>query len=129
MPRLKRRLTKERGNLDAQYDRLGEIKSILKTLSEEASIIQEEILDSPHKLDKAETPYGVLDLRAREKWLVVEKDDLIIEMGQDEYNKYSSITKTGIVKSVGAKGLKEYEDYGIVALDSVSEYYQLTVPK
>lgn len=125
MPRIKRRITKKRDNMDAEYERLAEIKSINKTLGAEASLIQEKILDSPHKMDKVDTSYGELSLRSRERWKVNDKDDLIIEMGQEEYNEYSTISKTGIVKAVGKKGLKQYEEYGIMELGSVTEYYQL----
>ena len=125
MPRIKRRLTKKRDNMDEEYNRLAEIKSIIKSLDDEAKFIQSKILDSDFKRPFVDTEYGVLTLRIRENWKVVDKPKLIKEMGQKEYNSNSTISKTGIKNSIGTKGLAKMEGEGVLELAYTSTYYQL----
>lgn len=109
----------------AMYERVAEIKSIIKGLDDESKIIQAELLALDVVAEKIKTSYGTLSLRSRENWKITDIEAVIDYMGQADYNQYSTISKTGIVKAVGNQGFSDIQEDGGAELTSVSSYYQL----
>lgn len=125
----RRRVKKEKEvpemDTKAMYERVAEIKSIIKGLDDEGKLIQAELLALDVVAEKVKTSYGTLSLRTRENYKVVDKEVVIDHMGQDDYNKYSTISKTSIVKAIGEQGFSDVQEEDGVQLNSVSSYYQL----
>ena len=129
MAKIRRRLTTKRTEVNPdskKYERIAEIKSIIKGLDDEAKTIQAELLAGDMKAESYSTEYGTLTLRTRENWKVTDKSAVILDIGQKAFNKHATISKAGIVNAVGEAGLVGLESDGAVALSSVSEYYQLS---
>ncbi len=122
----RRKIAKKKAvKFTAEYNRIAEIKSIIKSLDNECKNIQAKVL-AHSKLKKIKTPFGILFLRTRENYECKDKDMVINYMGQKDYNENSSISKAGIIKAIGEQGFTDIWDKGGMVITSVSKYYQLT---
>jgi hypothetical protein len=122
----KKRLVKKEMPLYQKLgERLAEIKKVVKSLEEEGAIIQKELLGNNDVRDKIETSFGVLVLRERENWELVNKDTVIKVLGMDEYVLRSSISKTGVIASVGETGFNNIVKKGGFLKKESTQFYQL----
>ncbi len=104
--------------------RLAELKSIIKSLTTEASLITKDlVLETDEK--KIETEYGTLSLTTRTTYECTDKQKTFVEMGSAEYVAISTITLPAIRKALGSFRATMFEKAGLFKVKSVSKYYTL----
>lgn len=107
-----------------KIERLAELKVIIKSLDEEARLIQSELL-AEGAPDKVKTLHGILSLTTRTNWECTDKSELFAEVGQDTYLAFSSVPYGATKKVIGDFRMKQLESKELFRVKSQSQYYTL----
>ena len=110
-----------------RFEKLAEIKNMIKNLEAEAKEIQKEIFQvhngTPPK--KVKTDYGTLTLSTRANYSLRSKDQVIKTIGQDMYNAISTVTLPAIKKAAGSVLSNKLVVEGAFEVGMPSVYYTL----
>ncbi len=116
---LRRRLTGD--NMDNVFTEMERIKNEISVLEAKYKLLHEKAKNSDVQKKKMKT--GTFSRVTKENWEVVDKQGIIALMGQEDYNEYSSISKTGITKAGGDNLFKKATGKGFIAAKSKTEYF------
>ena len=110
---------------------LAELKFEINTLEKKAKEIQEGLIKKyGEELPKDWTfSEGKLVLCSRQNWDKVKNSDVIPIVGQDVFNKYASITATGLKEAGGQTLIDNLIRTGSLRKKPATIYYSLKVDK
>jgi len=104
--------------------RLAELKTIIKSLTEESKVIQKELIEDGAG-DKLVTEYGILTLCTRNTFECTDKRKAFDLMGTEEYIGASTITLNAVTKVAGTFRSEMFLADEVFRLKTVSKYYTL----
>jgi hypothetical protein len=110
---------------------LAELKFEINTLEKKAKEIQEDLIKKyGEELPKDWTfSEGKLVLCSRQNWDKVKNSDVIPIVGQDLFNKYATITATGLKEAGGQTLIDKLVHLGSLRKKPATVYYSLKVDK
>lgn len=107
------------------FERLAEIKSIIKPLEVEASNLMKEIIEKGAMPKKVVTEFGNMCYGHRETWEVTDKPKLIKTMTPKLFMEGATITNAQIAKLCGKVMIDKLVKNMSINLKSDSPYYSL----
>ena len=106
----------------ALFVRFADLKNAIKTLEEEAGLLQEKLLEEYPDLVKVEIPAldGTFSQSSRESWELDDAKKLLSKIGEKVFMSIVKVGKTDCVKAVGEVGFKNLVKAKIFHLSGTS---------
>lgn len=99
-----------------------ETKIRMKKAEMQYKAFQEEFLEE-YGDEKITTPKGVFTKQERKSYVCINKTKLIKLLGLPAYKEHSTISKSGIEKTIGSAGFAKSLKEKCMKLSKVSKYY------
>lgn len=108
-----------------KFARMAEIKVLVTSMNAEYEGLFDSLKSDGKLLPRVKTVHGELALDSRDNWKIINMSLVFISVGKAAFLKHCTISKAGIVDSIGEDGFDKLKNVGGVALDYTSKFYRL----